>query len=259
MIIKPEMLKKIRSHFNLNIYEGKVWIALLNKGVATASEVAELSSVPRSRTYDVLESLEKKGFAIEKLGKPVKFIAVKPLVVLDRLKTSLISEAEEKADVLVELKDTEDFKQIELLYKQGIQPVNTEELSGTIKGKTSIYSHLKDMIGGATDNIIMATNTSALRKKAKFINPLLENLKKKGIKMKIVVNGTDEEISQLTKEVKADIKKTDINARFCVVDSKQILFMLKPNAVNGDDTGIWVNSNLFATALNSLFNTAWGK
>ena len=74
MIIKPELVKKIKEYFSLNIYETKVWLALLGKGVATAGEIAEISNVPRSRTYDVLESLEKRGFAIAKLGKPVKYI-----------------------------------------------------------------------------------------------------------------------------------------------------------------------------------------
>ena len=68
MIANSELIKKIREHFSLNIYETKVWVALLGKGIATAGEIAEISSVPRSRTYDVLESLEKRGFAIEKLG-----------------------------------------------------------------------------------------------------------------------------------------------------------------------------------------------
>ena len=86
MIIKPELVKKIRSHFNLNIYETKVWLALLSKGVASAGEIAEMSGVPRSRTYDVLESLEKAGFAISKLGKPVKYIAVKPTTVVEKTK-----------------------------------------------------------------------------------------------------------------------------------------------------------------------------
>ena len=75
MINKQELVKKIKEYFNLNIYETKVWLALLSKGVASAGEVAELSGVPRSRTYDVLESLEKQGFAMMKLGKPVKYIS----------------------------------------------------------------------------------------------------------------------------------------------------------------------------------------
>ena len=84
MIAKPELIKQIKSSFKLNIYETKVWLALLSKGIATAGEIAEISNVPRSRTYDVLEGLEKQGFAIMKLGKPVKYIAVSPSVVIER-------------------------------------------------------------------------------------------------------------------------------------------------------------------------------
>ena len=76
MIVNQELVKKIKDYFNLNIYETKVWLALLSKGIASAGEIAELSGVPRSRTYDVLESLEKQGFAIAKIGKPTRSIAV---------------------------------------------------------------------------------------------------------------------------------------------------------------------------------------
>ena len=83
MIIKQELVKRIKEFFNLNIYETKVWLALLSKGIASAGEIAEISGVPRSRTYDVLESLEKRGFAIVKIGKPVKYISVKPTEVIE--------------------------------------------------------------------------------------------------------------------------------------------------------------------------------
>ena len=63
MLVKQDLINKIKDYFDLNIYETKVWIALLGKGIASAGEIAEISGVPRSRTYDVLESLEKQGFA----------------------------------------------------------------------------------------------------------------------------------------------------------------------------------------------------
>ena len=64
MLVKQELINKIKDYFDLNVYETKVWLALIGKGSASAGEIAELSGVPRSRTYDVLETLEKKGFAI---------------------------------------------------------------------------------------------------------------------------------------------------------------------------------------------------
>lgn len=258
MIVKQEVFRKIKDHFNLNIYETKVWLALLGKGISSAGEVAELSGVPRSRTYDVLESLEKRGFAVEKLGKPIKFIAVKPTIILEKMKNDLVEEASEKADLLSTLRDGEDYKQLELLYKQGISPIKMEELSGTLKGRRNIHVHLKDMISKAEKNVILITDVNAMKKKAKVLKPVLESLKKKNIDVKIAVNGDEKEIKELTKDLKADVKKTELDARFCIVDNKNLVFMVTKSD-DENDTGIWMNNEFFANSLSTLFNLTWSK
>ncbi|PIZ51419.1 hypothetical protein COY28_05000, partial [Candidatus Woesearchaeota archaeon CG_4_10_14_0_2_um_filter_57_5] len=84
MIVKEEFLSKLRRYFALNLYEVKIWTALLSRGVSTAGELSDIANVPRSRSYDVLESLEKKGFVIMKVGKPIKYYAVHPTEVVER-------------------------------------------------------------------------------------------------------------------------------------------------------------------------------
>src|SRR5512136_2728450 len=96
MIVKDEFLNKLRRYFCLNLYEVKIWAALLSRGVSTAGELSDISNVPRSRSYDVLESLEKKGFVVHKLGKPIKYIAVPPAEVVERVKKNMKEEAVEK-------------------------------------------------------------------------------------------------------------------------------------------------------------------
>src|SRR3989338_5018391 len=86
MIIKDDLLSKLRRYFDLNLYEVKLWGSLLSRGVSTAGELSDIADVPRSRSYDVLESLEKKGFVVMKLGKPIKYIAIPPTEVVDRVK-----------------------------------------------------------------------------------------------------------------------------------------------------------------------------
>ncbi len=137
MILKPEVIRKVKEHFDLNIYETKVWLALLSKGIVTAGETAELSGVPRSRTYDVLESLSKRGFAIIKMGKPVQYIAVEPKSVLERMQTNVLNKAQEKVNILAKLKDTPDYQEIVQLHKDGITSVKLEDLSGHIKGRAN--------------------------------------------------------------------------------------------------------------------------
>src|SRR3989338_7604829 len=86
MIVKDEFLGRLRRYFSLNTYEAKIWVALLSRGVSTAGELSDIANVPRSRSYDVLESLEKKGFVVMKLGKPIKYLAVPPKGVLGNIK-----------------------------------------------------------------------------------------------------------------------------------------------------------------------------
>ena len=133
MLVKQEFINKIKDSFDLNIYETKVWLALLGKGVASAGEVATISRVPRSRTYDVLESLEKKGFAIVKLGKPVKYLGVKPKIILEKLKNNIKKDAEDRIIGLSNVKQTPEFSMLEDLYKEGVHPVKREEISAALK------------------------------------------------------------------------------------------------------------------------------
>src|SRR3990167_1269107 len=121
MIVKEEFLSKLRRYFNLNLYEVSIWTALLSRGVSTAGELSDIGHVPRSRAYDVLESLEKKGFVIMKLGKPIKYIAVEPVEVVERVKKLIQQQAETNILKLKELNNSEILKELNTLHNQGIE------------------------------------------------------------------------------------------------------------------------------------------
>ena len=106
MIMQKEFIEKLKI-FGLNSYEAKIWVALLSRGVSSAGELSDISNVPRSRSYDVLESLEKKGFIIMKIGKPIKYIAVPPNEVLERVKGKIQEDAESQARNLENLRESE--------------------------------------------------------------------------------------------------------------------------------------------------------
>ena len=40
MIVKEEFLSRLRRYFSLNLYEVKIWAALLSRGVSTAGELS---------------------------------------------------------------------------------------------------------------------------------------------------------------------------------------------------------------------------
>lgn len=257
MLINKELINKIKDYFDLNIYETKVWLALLGKGIASAGEIAEISRVPRSRTYDVLESLEKKGFAIVKLGKPVKYIGVKPKVVVEKLKNNVKREAEERVVTLSNIHDTDEFSALEDLYKTGLSPMKRDELSIALRGKSNITNYLRDILQNATKEVIVCTNADEVKSKSKLFEQTFQTLAKAGIKIKVALSGDANTIRELSDKLKIKIKKIDIDSKFFVIDRKEILFYLSKNTDN-EDVAIWLNSEFFISAFVALFEKAMG-
>jgi sugar-specific transcriptional regulator TrmB len=261
MIVKEEFLGRLRKIFDLNLYEVKVWTALLSRGTSTAGELSNISDVPRSRTYDILESLEKKGFIVMKLGKPIKFVALKPEEVVERVKKNLMVDAKERTKRLERLKGDEVLEELDTLFTQGVKFVEPTDLSGSMRGRQNLYNHLDMLIREAEETITIVTTAGGLNRKLEVLMPSLEQCKKKGIKIRIAAP-VDKNNLKVAKDFKkvADIRDMqNLNARFIVVDSKQVMFMLlddekfHPNY----DIGVWINTEFFASALEQLFDLAW--
>ena len=261
MIIKDELLNRIRRYFGLNLYEAKIWGALLSRGVSTAGELSDIANVPRSRSYDVLESLEKKGIIVNKLGKPIKYIAISPKEVVERVKKQISKGADKKIEQLDNLQGGELLNELNVLHTQGVELVEPSDLSGSIKGRHNLYDHLELSIKNAEKNVIIMTTAEGLIRKIDALKPVMQKLKKKGVKIRIAAPFT-KDIQDLVKEVGnyAEIRNAkNISARFAIVDGKDLTFMaVDDSKVHPSyDMGIWVNTPYFANALQNLFDVAW--
>ena len=77
-----------------------------------------------------------------KLGKPIKYIAVKPEEVFRRLKKKVYEEADNQLKSLNGIESTDLYKELSLLYNVGIKHVDPTTISGFLKGRTNMYDHL---------------------------------------------------------------------------------------------------------------------
>ena len=261
MIVKEEFLGRLRKIFDLNLYEVRVWTALLSRGVSTAGELSNISDVPRSRTYDILETLEKKGFIVMKLGKPIKFVALKPEEVIERVKKNLVKEADDKSKRLERLKGEEILGELNTLFTQGVKFVEPSDLSGSLRGRQNVYNHLDMMIREAEKSITIVTTAPGLNRKLEALLPSLEKAKKRGVVIRIASEVTADN-KQVAKDLGkvAEVRDADgIRARFAIVDSQQLLFMvLDDEKVHPNyDVAIWLSTDFFAAAMEQLFEAAW--
>lgn len=263
MIIKEEFLSRLRKIFDLNLYEAKVWTALLSRGVSTAGELSNISDVPRSRTYDILESLEKKGFIVMKIGKPIKFIALKPEEVIERVKKNLVITAQEKSKRLEKLRNDEVLHELNSLFNNGIKFVEPADLSGSLRGRQNMYNHLDMMIRGAEKSITLVTTADGLNRKLEVLLPALEKAKRRGVAVRIAAPIAPENMKVAKELAKvADVRHlSNFQGRFAVIDAEEVMFMLLDDKTvhPNYDVAVWLSTEYFARALEQMFELAWNQ
>tara|TARA_Y100000310_G_scaffold332013_1_gene406718 strand:+ start:273 stop:1055 length:783 start_codon:yes stop_codon:yes gene_type:complete len=257
MIVQKDFLNKLKD-FGLNSYESKLWIALLSRGVSTAGELSDISNVPRSRAYDVLESLEKKGFIIVKVGKPIKYLAVPPSEVIERVKKKVNEEAEQKTKVLSQLRDSEILGELNTLHTEGVKLVDPTDRSGAFRGRNKVHEHLSTMVKNAKQNITLMLSKEGAERKYELLAASLKKANKAGVDVRVSlpVNASKTVVENLSKVAKVSQHKGNA-ARFCIVDNKEMLMFLTDDLKvhKSYDCAVWVEAPHFVSYFASLFES----
>ncbi len=256
MLVQKDFLNKLKD-LGINSYEAKIWTALISRGVSTAGELSDISNVPRSRSYDVLESLEKKGFIVMKIGKPIKYIAVPPREVLERVKKNVREESERSIKQLEEIKGTDILQDLTALHEQGVEMVEPSDITGALKGRDNLYNQLTMMIKEAEKSIILVTSAEGIKRKTEFLLRHMKKAKERGVKIRISAPAKDNKELAPLKEV-AEIKDLGLKGRFCIVDNTSMMFMMANDDVHPTyDVGVWLNTPFFSETMTRMFDTTW--
>jgi len=226
MIGNQEIIKKIRS-FGLNTYEAKIWAALLSRGVSTAGELSDIANVPRSRSYDVLESLKKKGFVEMKLGKPMKYLAVPPKEVLENVKRAIEKNTEKHISEIKNESFTNLINTFQELHEKNTNKIDS--IVAVLRGRKNIYKHLNFLFNNTKKN------TSFLVKNDTGSLEIIDNTKNKGKTSKIL--------------------PIDGIMMYLDDDDNTIIFPIQEREIHPDyDLGIWIKDKQTTYFLRHLLN-----
>ena len=118
------------------------------------------------------------------------------------------------------------------------------------------------MINNAKESVIIVTSAEGLARKADSLKRALKKAKDRKVKIRIAapLNKQSEKAAKMLKDV-AEVKNINMKGRFCIVDGKEVTFMLMDDAnVHPNyDAGVWVQTLLFAQALQSMFEMHWNN
>jgi len=257
MVASTEVLDALKS-IGLNLYERKIFVALLAKGVATAAEVSEIASVPRSRSYDILESLADKGFVMVQPSKPIRYVALAPKEALDRTKENLRARHDEMVERIDKLKASPIIQELEGIFKQGLNLVQPTEMTGTLKGRYIIDRQMRSAFKDAKSSISIMTTEQGLNELYSKHFRALKKASRAGVKLHILAPFGDNTLTNAFSQI-AQIKKlANPLGRMAIIDEQN---MTNDKEVHEtQDIALWASSPHAVKSMASpLFSQLWSK
>ena len=258
-MVKDRMVELLQEHFELNLYEARAYVALVGFGVLTPAELASVSEVPAPRTYDVLRSLEKKGFAISQPGKVNKYRPVHPENILEKF----IEEWQERIKQELEAKKKAKEELLELmtpLIETEIPKYGVERV-WVVRGIRNATLKTKEMFEDVKEQILLADDG--------YIAINLENdiikAVERGVKAKIIVAKPllprlqSSKLMDYYKSGKIELKVADKLELPMLICDDEVFFALEDMAARyfNYETQIWIKDFRIKALFEGKFNGYW--
>jgi sugar-specific transcriptional regulator TrmB len=136
-------LAAVGARFDFGEYETEAYVAVLEHGRLTASEIADTTDIPQPRVYDTVRSLAEHGFVEIHESRPMQVVAIDP--------------TEAFGDVQATLDDLVDD-----LERRYTSPSKGAEAVSLIKSRRTILRYLEDVITTAEYELVVSLTPDLL-------------------------------------------------------------------------------------------------
>ena len=266
MVLASNKVLDALKGIGLNLYERKIWVALLARGTSTAGELSLIASVPRSRSYDILQSLTDKGFVVAQPSKPLKYVAIAPEEALDRAKKKYEADVQVTMERMDDLKASPVMKELNDIFTKGLKVVEPHEFTGALKGRVLLHQQLGTMFKTAGKKINILTTAEGMDDMYENHFDALKKASDKGVEIKIATTDAEKcedavkAFQNFAKVKSINDKEVPISGRFAVVDGKELVFSLTDQKTvhATQDLAVWSKSEHAAKeVLEPLFKLVW--
>ena len=212
----------------LNEYESKAFHSLARFASATPAVLSKDSGIPRARIYDVLDSLQAKGFVVRKATRPVEYQALPLPTVYKNLERS---RTDEHAKGLAEIKS------IALALSSVMENAREErrpvaEDAVILSGRHTIYSRLAEEMDKCTESVVICTDKEGIERKRASFSSKIDKLTAKGVKVRFTATP---------------------RGRHAVFDQNRVLLFLNPASEDPkSERALFLESPFLASTLGQL-------
>jgi len=255
MPVNPERLRKLRE-FGLTEYQARAYLALLDLGTATASQVPAISRVPRTRIYATMQQLHGKGLVEIIPETPLKY---KP-VPFSNFLAKRATEQRERAENL-EASIAQLGQEFAIIGGQVVEEAGRFE---AVYGRRNARERLIKMYSEAKREAYGIGTTKSPGRIMKAFGSILQEKVKDGVALHYafpVTEGNWKDVGALEKV--AEVRNIDflMPVYMHVVDRREFL-MSHPipdddSSYRGEDIAIWTNDEAIAGAMHAMAEKIW--
>ena len=149
-------MERVGERFNLGEYEIDAYLAVLEHGQLTASEIADSTDIPQPRVYDTVRSLSDRGLVELRESRPMKVVAVDPKDAFGDIRTSL----------------TEMVEELEARYTA---PARDTEAVSLVKSRSTILRYIEEVIHSAEFELVLSLTPDLLRRFREDLSAATDN------------------------------------------------------------------------------------
>lgn len=239
-MMDEDEVEEALGRLGLSGYEARVFIALQKLGSGSASEIADVTDVPRSQVYGAAETLAERGIVEIQQSTPIRYRPVTPAEAEARLTARLEEEREQAFAYLTEVEGS--------LSREAEQ----RDEVWTVEGAENIDDRVRALAGDAEEWLLFGTRYPSLLDDA--LRDILRERAESGIDV-TVTSANDSVLAALPDEVSgrtapAALDPGEQSTRVLVVDGDAVLLGVR--TPSDGETAVWSQGTGFATVLARL-------
>ena len=245
------------SKFGISPNQSKIFIYLGKSGSKTAPEISRALRLPRTETYSLLTTLQRRGIISATFQHPIQFSALS----LDRAIRAIIDTEKSRVRNLEENKDemAKIWNTIPTFYKE--QDVQRKDKFQILQGENQIFGKIHDMINTVEKEFQIMGNEEEF---LKFYHAnILEPIDKSGIKFKIITNSSERTLYVFDEIDRTKVKKIPktMNNKCCflIKDSNEVIIFMQQSKSGKTTTAFWTDSEEMIYSKKLLFNLLWSR
>ncbi|MEM1565250.1 MAG: helix-turn-helix domain-containing protein [Candidatus Bathyarchaeia archaeon] len=240
-----EKIKALLRKVGLTDYEVNAYLALLEKGALTAKQISYGAQIPFSKVYQVLNSLEKKGWVEVVRKRPSKYFPKSPEAALKAAKAAMESE----------------WMQIEKVVADELVPLYEKVKSKEkydiwiLRGLSNIASKFKEMVKKCQEELLVAFPSIREELIMDFF-PLLQSLIGEKAEVHFMVSkGLNENVYKAFSRIGEVRLRDKMFGGGAISDGVEVLLLFSDE--KGEITAIWSDHPGLAGLAKDYFNYLW--